>query len=204
MYISWIELRQQKDEPKHEFVLVALQRTKHAYDLCRIERRPLKGANIDSKVFGCKAEDTIAPVDDDDLSDIATRTVRKVKVEFKSDPRPELYTIFSICDTIGKDPNAKKYTLMQFNCYFFARTITLLLTRHFLLRQFCLHVSPRDDCNFGSLQEAEIDDIVAQVMNIDSSQGTTVLNRAKIISIRINNGTLSKVRLLKFRMGTHE
>jgi hypothetical protein len=201
MYISWIELRKQKEEPEHEFVLVALQRTKHAHDICHIERRPLKGANIDSKVFGCKAEDTIAPVDDDDLSDIMKCTVGKVKVEFKSDPRPELYTVFSICDSIGKDPNAKKYTLVQFNCYFFARTITLLLTRHFLLRQFCVHISPRDD--LGSLQEAEIDGIVAQVVNIDPSQGTTtVLNRTmKIISVRINNGMLAKVRLLKIQDG---
>ncbi|KAF8347611.1 hypothetical protein F5887DRAFT_1157728 [Amanita rubescens] len=155
-----LELRKEREEPEHEFVIL---RTLDLDTHYRIERRPLEGTNFNSKLNGCKAEDTITPLDDQDYHKVSKLTNCKIIQDF-FEPMPDLYTVFAICDAIRKDPNAEKYTLAQFNCYFFARTLTLLIARHFLLRQYCrIHKSPRND--FGSLPGSEIDAIMDEAMN---------------------------------------
>jgi len=86
-------------------------------------------------------------------------------LHFRGEPKPDLHTVLDYCNAIRKDPDTKKYTLAQFNCYFFARTLTILITRHFLLRLLCyrIHKSPKND--FGSLPGPEIDAIVDDVMD---------------------------------------
>jgi hypothetical protein len=101
----------------------------------RIERRPLGGPTAEA-IFarGCDAEDSITPVGDKELADIQRDTDCKIEVEFHLNPKPDLYTVLVICDTIRKDPHTGRYTLQQFNCYFVARAIMALITRHYLLQ----------------------------------------------------------------------
>jgi len=152
-------LGKERDEPGHEFVIVKISGISGRY--YRIERRPSEGTDISSMLHGCEAEDTITPLNENDYEKVEACTDNRILVLFRHDPMPDLHTVLDICNAIRKDPDTEKYTLMQFNCYFFARTLTLLITRHFLLRLSCrIHKSPRND--FGSLSEPEIDAIVDQ------------------------------------------
>jgi len=155
--IDWLELRKEREEPQHEFIIL---RTNN--DFYRIERRPPKGANIPSKLHGIKAEDTIIHLNHQDYEKVWESADIKIIVAFYHDLKPGLHSLFSLCDAIRVDPDAEKYTLAQFNCYFFARTLILLLTRHFLIRQYCNQGLPRND--FANLSGPDINVIVDQVM----------------------------------------
>jgi hypothetical protein len=103
----------------------------------------------------CPTEDTITCIGGGDWKGINEQASR---VDFRHDAKPGLYTAFAICNAIRKDPDAEKYTLKEFNCYFFARTLSLLIFRHFLVRQYChIQKSPRND--FGNFPERAIDAI---------------------------------------------
>ncbi|KAF8337137.1 hypothetical protein F5887DRAFT_1078396 [Amanita rubescens] len=173
--IDWLELRKEREEPQHEFIIL---RTNN--DFYRIERRPPKGANIPSKLHGIKAEDTIIHLNHQDYEKVWESADIKIIVAFYHDLKPGLHSLFSLCDAIRVDPDAEKYTLAQFNCYFFARTLILLLTRHFLIRQYCNQGLPRND--FANLSGPDInvivDQVMIRVMNIWLSQ--TVENRVGI------------------------
>ncbi|KAF8344867.1 hypothetical protein F5887DRAFT_1200870 [Amanita rubescens] len=132
--IRKLELRKERDHFKHEFVVIYPDNP--GQRVHRIERRPLGGPSAEA-IFakGCDAEDSITPVEDKELAIIQRDTDCKIEVEFHLNPKPDLYTALVICDTIRKDPHAKKYTLQQFNCYFVARAIMTLITRHYLLQQ---------------------------------------------------------------------
>src|SRR6266550_5909928 len=156
-----LELRKEREEPEHEFVILKMDDMITYY--C-IERRPSKGTNIKSKLRGCRAEDTITPLNDEDYKRVCRLTDSKITQFFWDEPEPDLYTVLAFCNAIRKDPDSEKFTLAQFNCFFFARTLTLLIARHFLLRQYCrIHKSPRNDVS--SLLGPEIDAIVDEAMN---------------------------------------
>ncbi len=146
----------ERDLPKHEFIIL---RTKD--DHYCIERRPPEGTDFNSKLDGCTAEDTITRLERNYWNKVRKRTAWKILVLFRADPKPDLYTVFGFCNAIRKDPDAKKYTLLQFNCYFFARTLMLLITRHFLSCR--IHKSPRN--NFDSLPGPGIDASVDKATN---------------------------------------
>ena len=114
-------------------------------------------------MHGCEAEDTITPLDERDYDGLLRLADQKITQLFRGEPKPDLYTIFAFCNAIRKDPDTEKYTLTKFNSYFLARTLTLLITRHFLLRRYYIYISPRND--FGSLSEPEINAIVDEEMN---------------------------------------
>ncbi len=149
----------EREDPEHELLILRTG----ADDYYRIERRPSGGTNIGSKLHGCKAEDTVTHLNL--RQDLLVRRVSsyKINISFCGDPKPDLHTVFAFCNAIRNDPDTKKYTLAQFNCYFFARTLMLFITRHFLLGQYRIHVSPRD--NFGSLPGPEIDAIVDEALD---------------------------------------
>ncbi len=157
-----ISLRQEKVAPRHEFVLVELERAHY-----RIERRAVEGANFNSILKGCAAKDTITLVPREKVKPLLAKTDSMVEVSFHSDRRPDLYVILAVCDAIYKDSETNKYSLWQFNCYFFARTILLLVTRHYLLRHSPIPISARS--SIGSLQETEINEMVAKAMEMDPS-----------------------------------
>ena len=139
--IDALELRKERGEPQHEFIVLTMERTRYL-----MERRPSKGTSLGSVVSGCKTEDTITRLEWDHLQIIERKTYPPILASFPTNQKPDLFTVFAICDAIRKDPDSNKYTLLEYNCYFFARTLTLLLIRYFLLRQYCrIHKSPGQD-----------------------------------------------------------
>ena len=154
--ISRLVLRKEREELGHEFVILKMADMNTYY---RIERRPSKGANINSKLRGCKAKDTITRLDDQDYERVCRHSDPKITQLFR-EPYPDLHTVFAFCNVIRRGPDINRYTLTKFNCYFFARTLTLLITRDSLVRQYRAYISPR---NFDSLSGPEIDAIVDQV-----------------------------------------
>ncbi len=150
-------MKERKD-PEHEFIIL---RTND--DLYRVERRPSEGTKFASKLRGCKAEDIITPLDEDDYERVRGRTDSKIFMYFAGEPKPDLHTVYNICDAIRKDPDTEKYTLPLFNCFFFPRTLTLLIARYSFLRQYCVRISPMDD--YSSLAGPAIDAIVDRAIN---------------------------------------
>ena len=154
--INRLELRREIKPPHHEFVVLRMN------GWYRIERRPTILAGIKSMWRGCPTEDTITFINwresHEPLADLLFSVV------FEHDPKPGLHTAFAISNAILKDPDAQKYTLKEFNCYFFARTLSLLIFRHFLVRQYCrIQKSPRHD--FGNFPEPAIGAIVDQAIS---------------------------------------
>lgn len=161
VYVLSLRFMKEREDPEHEFLIL---RTDYD-DFYRIERRPSKGSTINSKLLGCKAEDTVTHLNGRECTRVSRVTSCRLNLHFCGEPKPDLHTVFDYCNAIRKDPDSKKYTLAQFNCYFFARTLTVLITRHILLRRLCcrIHKSPKND--FGSLPGPEIDAILDEVMD---------------------------------------
>ncbi|KAF8347210.1 hypothetical protein F5887DRAFT_50129 [Amanita rubescens] len=131
--IHRIELWKERDDFKHEFVVIHLE----SGTLYRLDRRPFGGANPDAvTVKGCKAEDSVTLVDRKQRETIASKADVQISVDFNGHKKPDLYTVVAICVSVQMDDQAKNYTLQQYNCYFLARTIVALLVRHHLLQQF--------------------------------------------------------------------
>src|SRR6266550_5997437 len=102
--LSLLLMKERKD-PEHEFIIL---RTND--DLYRVERRPSEGTKFASKLRGCKAEDIITPLDEDDYERVRGRTDSKIFMYFAGEPKPDLHTVYNICDAIRKDPDTEKYT----------------------------------------------------------------------------------------------
>src|SRR6266576_586055 len=132
-----LELWKGKEEPEHEFVILHMTADSPGAAHYRIERRPSEGANINSKLRGCEAKDIITPLDKPSLPSLHEANNQIIQNFHGAEPKPDLYTVFAICNAIRMDPDSEKYTLAEFNCYFFARTLTLLIARHSFLRQYC-------------------------------------------------------------------
>ncbi|KAF8722723.1 hypothetical protein AX14_004938 [Amanita brunnescens Koide BX004] len=137
-----IELRKERENFKHEFILVFLD----SASIYRIDRRPLGGAS--SETFlpkGTEAEDTITAVSYDDLEDIHSTSDAEIVLKF-SDVKPDLYAIIVICAAIHLDPETTNYTLQHYNFYFLARTIIALISRYCLLQACSASKGLRWDC----------------------------------------------------------
>lgn len=154
-----LELWKERQEPGHEFVLI---RTADTHRYYRIERRPSDAADFRSMLVGCKANDTITPLDDRDYERVCKLMDRKIILVFTGKPNPGLHTVLAYCNVIRAERDSRRYTLAQYNCYFFARTIILLITRYSFLCQYCVHISLRND--FGSLPGPENDVIMDQAV----------------------------------------
>ncbi|KAK2464816.1 hypothetical protein APHAL10511_003234 [Amanita phalloides] len=128
--VSKLELRKERDHFRHEFIVIYLDNGWYH----RIDRRPVKGANVEAiSKEGCEAEDSLTPVSDADLAVIRSDTDAEITLEFKSN-MPDLYNVIAVAVAIHLDPQTKNYTLQQYNCYFVARSVIALMTRHCLLR----------------------------------------------------------------------
>ncbi|KAK2462532.1 hypothetical protein APHAL10511_005502 [Amanita phalloides] len=128
--IRKLELRKERDHFKHEFIVIYLDNGWYH----RIERRPMKGASTETvSREGCEAEDSLTPISDKDLEVIHSEADAEITLEFHSN-KPDLYNVIAIAVAIHLDPQTRNYTLQQYNCYFVARSIIALVTRHCLLR----------------------------------------------------------------------
>ncbi|KAK2464823.1 hypothetical protein APHAL10511_003241 [Amanita phalloides] len=127
--IGKLELRKEKDHFKHEYIVIYLDNGWHH----RIERRPTQRNMETLSREGCEADDSLTPVSDAGLMVIRSETDAEVTLKFKSN-KPDLYNVIAVAVAIHLDPQAKRYTLQQYNCYFVARSIIALVTRHYLLQ----------------------------------------------------------------------
>lgn len=145
--ISKLELRKERDHFKHEYIVIYLENGW----IHRIERRPVKGANTETiSKEGCEAEDSLTPVSDADLEVIRSETDAEITLEFGSN-KPDLYNVIAVAVAIHLDPHTKNYTLQQYNCFFVARSIIALVTRHCLLQS-----SPTNDLRWDRVTESMI------------------------------------------------
>jgi hypothetical protein len=157
-----LELRKEREEPaRHEFIILEMTDMRTRF---RIERRPSEGTNFNAKSKGCEARDTLTPLDTQDYESLCRLTDRKINLCFTGRTQsPDLTTVFAFCNVIREDPDAKIYSWPQFNCYFLARTLTLLLARHFLLHQYYL-IHRLTIYDFDSLPGPKIDAILDEAM----------------------------------------
>ena len=190
--ISRLELLQEVDPPQHEFV--ALQKG-FAYQWYRIERRPTIAAGIKSMWRGCPTEDTITPFRLPWTKCDYKSWNSLFSVNFHDKPKPGLHTAFAISNAILKDPDAQKYTLKEFNCYFFARTLSLLIFRHFLVRQYCrIQKSPRHD--FGNFPEPAICAIADQAISGMTDEAMSTMTQYRDFQSRWNQRRSSMVSMM--------
>ncbi|KAF8593097.1 hypothetical protein BDV93DRAFT_424505, partial [Ceratobasidium sp. AG-I] len=54
----------------------------------------------------------------------------RLEVELKLPPKTDVLLILSAAYALSRDEKAQKYALLEFNCYFFSWTITMIVSRH--------------------------------------------------------------------------
>ncbi|KAH7320337.1 hypothetical protein B0J17DRAFT_747322 [Rhizoctonia solani] len=130
-----IEYRKEREGVRHEYILVFLQDADGnlVKSYCRLERVADPAHRMEAiGVNGTTAFDFIQTIDSND-----PETSAQVNVDAESElvaritfPRVfGLGDILGICYGIYSHPRARRYTLQQFNCYFFSWTIILCLAR---------------------------------------------------------------------------
>jgi len=170
--ISKLELRKERDNYKHEYIVIYLDNGW----VHRIDRRPIRGANFEPiSKEGCEAEDCLTPVSDADLNVIRSETDAEITLEFGSN-KPDLYSVIAVAVAIHLDPRTKNYTLQQYNCYFVARSIITLVTRHCLLQS-----SPTNGLRWDRVTEPMI---LAHVFDGNWDKLGTLLKAAMISVLR--------------------
>jgi hypothetical protein len=119
--VDYLELRQERDQFQHQYVLVGL-RDGSSY---RFDRRPDPKVPVDTVMrAGCKAVDTVQEV----LS-VGDMTLSNAIVRVQLDESVDLSLVLLICYAIATDEKAQRYTLQKFNCYFLAWTILVVVIR---------------------------------------------------------------------------
>jgi hypothetical protein len=119
--IRGIEVRKERDTFRHEFVLIYVT-DGNTY---RFERRPdmNKIKTIGHMVDGCKSEDTIIPVTYNENSQLQQNTDQVEQVLFE-DPKPDVAAAIFMGVYLLCNRRTRKYSMVDHNCYFFARCIS--------------------------------------------------------------------------------
>ncbi|CAE6387591.1 unnamed protein product [Rhizoctonia solani] len=126
------------------------------------------------------------------------RTVEQDSIIVASIDYPQtldLYHVLIICWAIGMSPKAQRYTLPQFNCYFFSWTIILCLARYAAGWEIAYHSCARD------IKE----EILKSVKNSDSTtQAKLILILSKIrgSSIEESQNQLPLLETLRAELGS--
>ncbi|CAE6480801.1 unnamed protein product [Rhizoctonia solani] len=142
-----VEYRKERGGVQHEYILVLLQNNDGARvdSYCRLERVADPTHRMEAiGVNGTTAFDFVQTIDPND-SEFSAQVKADAESELVSRivfPRMfDLADILAICYGIYTHPRAKRYTLQQFNCYFFSWTIILCLARRAADWESALHNS---------------------------------------------------------------
>ncbi|KAF8622304.1 hypothetical protein AX15_007115 [Amanita polypyramis BW_CC] len=128
--IHRLELRKEEVPPKHEFVLIYLDEGL----VYRVERKASRGLNPNAIAHcGCEAEDTIKPVNANELRSIQDKTNARIVLTFDA-RKPDIYVVIAVCVALQMDPQTRRYTMHYHNCFFLARAIVTIVIRHCLLQ----------------------------------------------------------------------
>ncbi|KAG9085296.1 hypothetical protein FRC06_003667 [Ceratobasidium sp. 370] len=121
--VKTIQYRKEFRPPfRHEYLVVFLSDG----SICRFDRRPDPSVPLDAlKERGSEAYDTVEEITE---SMLAGPSICLATLTFQNDL--DLLFIFLVCYAIQSDPQAVRYTLLQFNCYFFSWTIILNIARN--------------------------------------------------------------------------
>ena len=123
--IRGIEVRKERDKFRHEFVLVYVT-DGNSY---RFERRPDMNMinTIGSIVDGCKSEDSITPVTYNENNQLQQTTDLVEQVQFE-DPKPDVLAAIFMGVYLLRNRRTRKYSMVDHNCYFYARCISNFIT----------------------------------------------------------------------------
>ncbi|CAE6460437.1 unnamed protein product [Rhizoctonia solani] len=125
--IEEIQHRKEFDRPFfHEFVLVRFDDG----SCYRFDRRPDPKQPMDAlRSVGSEAHDTVELVIDIESPPHA-RSECIAALDFKDHCVAGLSLILAVCSAISRDREAYRYTLREFNCYFFSWTIIAAVARY--------------------------------------------------------------------------
>jgi hypothetical protein len=111
---------------RHEYLVVYLSDG----SACRFDRRPDPDTRLEALTeHGPDAVDTVTDVGPNDLENPPPGFESERLATFELQNELDLYFIFLICYGIQHNPVTKRYTLQQYNCYFFSWTIILNVAR---------------------------------------------------------------------------
>ncbi|KAG8745907.1 hypothetical protein FRC10_006711 [Ceratobasidium sp. 414] len=125
--VKTIQYRKEFHAPfRHEYLVVFLSDG----SICRFDRRPDPNVPLDAlRERGSEAYDTVEEITSSMLAGPSgEHSECLATLAFKDEL--DLFFIFLVCYGIQSDPQAVRYTLLQFNCYFFSWTIILNIARN--------------------------------------------------------------------------
>ncbi|KAF8673521.1 hypothetical protein RHS04_07633 [Rhizoctonia solani] len=145
---STLQYRKQNEAPWHEFILLFLDDR----SVCRVERTGMADENNrHGALFSHEipAVDFMQVLPASVASDYEAGPVKSMLVtEIRYLEEIKLLSVLDICYAMQLDSDAKKYTLWRFNCYFFAWSIILILSRQIAQWDLAFMGSKWDDaCN---------------------------------------------------------
>ncbi|KAG8790291.1 hypothetical protein FRC12_012244 [Ceratobasidium sp. 428] len=133
---------------RHEFLIIPLR--DNSYYL--IERTG-GGSRVDAILRGgSEAYDTIRwrPASDHRAWD--KESTLKLRLVFSSEP--DILNVLAICHSIQQHPQAYRYRLQTYNCYFFCCAVIAILARHHASWESVVSQSWNEQCLGPSLREA--------------------------------------------------
>lgn len=124
-FIHKMQLRKEREAPFfHEYIVFSLHEDSGYF---RIDRRPQRSLMECTRQGGVEAEDTIEQVTSfEDILFGFSDLLIEVEFEYFD---TSLTSLLRVCRAIRAHPESKSYTLQQYNCYFFAQTIIICMTR---------------------------------------------------------------------------
>ncbi|KAG9077993.1 hypothetical protein FRC06_008606, partial [Ceratobasidium sp. 370] len=132
--INRLEVRITRDAIPHRFVVAYMQDG----SICRFDRRPrtpqsvfipIGPQDLDEELAD-RAADEACIVNRAELLEIELSTRWEIRLNLPAEA--DILLVLSACYAIAQDKEARTYALREYNCYFFAWTIVMLVTRHLL------------------------------------------------------------------------
>ncbi|KAG8715087.1 hypothetical protein FRC09_016947 [Ceratobasidium sp. 395] len=112
---------------RHEYLVISLSDG----SICRFDRRPDPSVPLDAlREGGSEAYDTVEEMTPAMLASPNIQTTSECLATLTFQDELDLFFIFLVCYGIQSDRQAVRYTLLQYNCYFFSWTIILNIARN--------------------------------------------------------------------------
>ena len=133
--ITHLELRKEGGTLQHEYVALFFGDVTTG-TICRLDRSanpftPLQGIFVRDGTPHC---DTIQIITHSQLHELNEKETCLVRLKFDEGFGADISFVFLMWYAIQQDDCGGTYTLQKYNCYFFARMITLGLARHAVMR----------------------------------------------------------------------
>ncbi|CCO30966.1 hypothetical protein BN14_05000 [Rhizoctonia solani AG-1 IB] len=124
-----------KEDVQHEYIMFPLfvSEGQPPNRFCRIERMADPHYKDRTHAIGTRGTDAhdyiqVFDRDSDEYRDLDEKSFVVASIDY---PRTlDLYHVLAICWGMGSNTKTQRYTLQQFNCYFFSWTIVLCLARY--------------------------------------------------------------------------